>query len=62
MNTPRTTPPQRRALDNLARGLPINKGICHYGSQPLMIRALHDKGLMDDNGITELGLKVIKAA
>lgn len=59
--TPRTTPPQRRALDNLLRGLPVDFGVYHHGRQPLMIKALRDKGLIDENGITELGLKAIKA-
>lgn len=60
--TPRTTPSQRRALDNLVRGLPIDHGVFHHGRQLLMIKALLDKKLIDEQGITELGKKAIRYA
>jgi hypothetical protein len=60
MNTPRVTPAQRRALDNLSRGLPIDAGCSNHGGSPLMIKALRDKGMMDEDGITELGLAAIR--
>lgn len=59
MKAPRTTPSQRRALDNLSRGLPIDAGCSNHGGNTLMIQALRDKGLMDEDGITALGLAVI---
>jgi hypothetical protein len=61
--TPRTTQPQRRALDNLSRGFPIHTGFkseAHINMRSI-IQSLKDKRLMDEHGITELGLKVIKA-
>jgi hypothetical protein len=57
----RTTQTQRRALDNLSRGLPINTGFKSCAFLHLMTQALRDKGLMDGAGITELGLTAIKA-
>lgn len=62
MKKQRVTPSQRRALDNLSRGMPINAGICTHGSQPSMIQALRDKKLIDEGGITESGMAVIGMA
>lgn len=59
MTTPRVTAEQRRALDNLSRGLAIDYGICGRNGQSLLIGALMRKRLIDDNGLTVLGLAVI---
>jgi hypothetical protein len=57
------SPPQRRVLDNLARGKPAEFGIgcpkSSCGGAAWTMEALRKKGLIDDNGITGLGLASI---
>ncbi|WP_157203494.1 hypothetical protein [Methylomicrobium agile] len=57
------TPPQRRVLDNLARGKPAESGIrgrSAHGGLTWTISALYRKGLIDDEGITDKGRQAIK--
>lgn len=58
----RCTQAQQMALDNLLSGRPIDAGSLNYGGGlKNIIKALHDKGLIDDSGITALGRSVIRA-
>lgn len=57
------TPPQRRVLDNLVCGKPAEfglKGRSQHGGFVWTYAALRKKGLVDDNGITDLGKSAIK--
>lgn len=58
---PKCTPAQIRVLDNLAMKKPMELGFNRLNGFSKTVEALRDKGLMNENGITPLGLAMIKA-